>query len=389
MRAGLLYFCRMKPLPSSPDLLFCLAGDVRANSRAIRQLDALASAGLSVEAVGIADADSYVQRGPHQLIHYARPSGSGPAWFWRIHRIFQRHIARTAARHYHASDLFVLPALARHAGARRSTVSFDSRELYPHVGATAGKPWASLFWALIERTYIRRANAVFTVNDSIADILAEKYRIARPLVIPNIPTLSRPVNSTYLRTWTGAADDELILLLQGHLKPGRGCQIALEAIPLLQRARLVFLGEGPLRPDLESHAREAGLEGRVHFHDLVPPESLLDVTASADIGLCLIEPLSESLRLSLPNKLFEYLRAGIPVLASDLPEIARVIRRFDVGECAAPLTPEAVATAVRGIQSDPPRMDRWRKHTSAVFETFDPHRASEAFANRVLEIIDS
>src|SRR5690625_571949 len=97
------------------------------------------------------------------------------------------------ARLYHASDLFVLPALASAAEVHLGRLTFDSRELYPHVGATRGKPWASWFWGMIERRYIRRADRVFTVNDSIADRLAETYRIDRPVLCRTCRSQGDPV----------------------------------------------------------------------------------------------------------------------------------------------------------------------------------------------------
>lgn len=371
------------------DVLFCLTGDLRANSRAIRQLDALTNAGLRVEAVGLAH--EFVKEVPEpklELIHHPRPRGSGPTWFWKVHRVFREHARGTQSRLYHASDLFALPALAQRAAKYSGRLTFDSREIYPQVGATAGKPWASAFWALIERRYISRADAVFTVNESISDLLAERHAIERPIVVPNIPLPSPSGSSDYLRRWIGAADEEPILLLQGYLKPGRGCELILKVMPMVDGVHLVFLGEGPLRDGLRSEVRRLDLGGRVHFHDLVPPRDLLDITASADLGICLIEPLTESLRLSLPNKLFEYLRAGVPVLGSPLPEIEAVIRQFDVGIVAKELTPEAVAASVQEALSDRDRLAAWRERTASVFETFDPQKASDAFTSTILQLLD-
>lgn len=373
----------------APDILFCLTGDIDANSRALRQLDALVDAGMDVEAVGVAETARSEHRPGLRVIHYARPSGSGPAWFWKIHRLMRKHAQSVTARHFHASDLFVLPALTQRVSATKATLSFDSRELYPNVGATSGKPWASAVWAWIERRYIRRADTVFTVNDSIADILARKYGMPRPVVVANIPLKATPRDDGYLRKLTGARDDEVILLLQGHLKPGRGSELILEAMPHIERAHLVFLGEGPLRAKLEARSKALTLDDRVHFHDLVPPGHLLDTTASADLGICLIEPLTESLRLSLPNKLFEYLRAGIPVVASSLPEIERVVNGFRVGVCVPDLRPQAVATAISGAIENPDTIQHWRGNIPIVFETFNPRKASESFLNEILQLLQA
>ena len=134
-------------------------------------------------------------------------------------------------------------------------------------------------------------------------------------------------------------------------------------------------------------AGEAGLYERVHFHPAVPPGGLLDVTASADVGLCLIEPLTESLRLSLPNKLFEYLAAGIPVVGTRLPEIRRVIEEYDVGATVDDLRPESIAAALQRVIVSPDLLHRWSANIPMVFETFDPAAASDAFSSTISRLL--
>ena len=376
-------------IPDNPDVLFCLTGDVRTNSRALRQLDALHEQGLSVLAVGLASGASTEQLRPGvTAVHVQAPQGSGPRWFRKVHLLMKANVRGVRARLYHASDLFVLPALASAAEVHLGRLTFDSRELYPHVGATRGKPWASWFWGMIERRYIRRADRVFTVNDSIADRLAETYRIDRPVVVPNVPQPRRSGGaSTYLRDYFGIPDDTLLLLAQGYIKPGRGFEAAVRALKHVEGPHLVFLGDGPLRERLSSMAGEAGLYERVHFHPAVPPGDLLDVTASADVGLCLIEPLTESLRLSLPNKLFEYLAAGIPVVGTRLPEIRRVIEEYDVGATVDDLRPESIAAALQRVIVSPDLLHRWSANIPAVFETFDPAAASDAFSSTISRLL--
>ncbi|MFW5955107.1 MAG: glycosyltransferase [Rhodothermales bacterium] len=379
----------MPDASQNPDVLFCLTGDIRRNSRAIRQLRVLSENGLRVKAIGFADGESAETLASGvEAVHFAKPSGGGPRWFRDVHRIVRRHVLSSPARLFHASDLFVLPALA--AAARRfdAALSFDSRELYPHVGATAGKPWASAFWKVIERMYITKADVVFTVNDSIADLLARAYSIDRPLVVPNIPNKRAFRRSSNLRNWIGAKDHELIFLLQGYLKPGRGCKIAIRATAKVADARLIFVGDGALQPDLVRLANQLDIGNRVHFHPFVPPDQLVEVTSSADIGLCLIEPLTKSLELALPNKLFEYLAARLPVLGSDLPEIARVIREFDVGLVCTPAADD-VAAGMCDIMSKRARIDEWSDNTDRVFETFSPEKASDAFFKGILQALAS
>jgi glycosyltransferase involved in cell wall biosynthesis len=369
------------------DIAFSLTGDVRRNSRAMRQLRAMTHEGYRVVALGMAATAPQEEVDGVQLCYIARPCGSGPLWFFNVHRQFSRLLATIDARLYHASDLFVLPASAVAARPRGRSYTYDSRELYPHVGATAGKPWASAFWAAVERKYIRSAHHVYTVCDSIADRLSESYQISRPSVVRNVPEHDRPQASSYLSDHFGIPEEATIALHQGYLKPARGCEILLEAAAPLPDVHVVFLGDGPIRRQLQDRATALGLDTRTHFHPFVPPEELLPVTSSADVGVCLIEPATESLRLSLPNKLFEYIWAGLPVLASDLPEISRVVRSFDVGLTVDPASSVAVTEALRTLSMSPDLRRQLSSRTSDVMETYCWERASDVFMSPIRDIL--
>ena len=359
-----------------PDVAFGLTGDVRQNSRALRQLRALQALGCTVEVITFGPPGETIGEGLRLRV-LPKPLGGGPRFFARVHRLFRQEALRTPARVYHASDLFTLPAM--HAAARQhgGRLVYDARELYPHVGATAGRPWARLFWYLVEGLYIRRADAVLTVNESIAGRLARVYRIARPAVIPNTPPTQPVARTNWLREQTGLSEKAVVVLYQGYLKKGRGCERLVEAMPDVEGAALVFLGEGPLQPVLEAHVRRLGLEQRVRFLPMVPPDELLRATASADVGACLIEGITLSLRLALPNKLFEYLMAGLPVLASDLPELRRVVAGYDVGLLVDWQDQAALVRALRDMVEHPERRARWASHAPRVLETFNWEAASE------------
>jgi glycosyltransferase involved in cell wall biosynthesis len=151
----------------------------------------------------------------------------------------------------------------------------------------------------------------------------------------------------------------------------------------------VFLGDGPLRASLQVLAASLDIQDRVHFLDPVPPDQLLDYTASATVGVTLLEDTCLNHRLALPNKLFEYLMAGIPVLASDLPELNKVVSQFDVGRLAAPGCADQVGERLREMISAPDQLSTWRSNTRRVFETINWETASERFLNVFRRLRDS
>jgi len=261
----------------------------------------------------------------------------------------------------HANDLDTLvPAhrLARRAGAR---LLYDSHELYVDCvfqffpserrglkGAAFRlmEAWLVTRGEALERRLITKADAVITVSDGLAGILRDRYRIPLPTVIRNYPAWREMDRTDRLRRFTKAGPGDRVLLHLGVMTHGNGVEMLVRTMSFLpDRFKLVFVGWGWLLPELRRLAGSLGLTERVHFHPAVPSEEVLDVAASADIGLIGTEDLSLKQRYSLPNKLFQYLIAGIPMVATNMPEHVAVMSDQQVGRICEP-EPRAVATAV-------------------------------------------
>ena len=372
----------MPASPPLPDVVFALLGDVRGSSRALRQLRALQASGLTADVLSLGPPGPPDALGPGlRLRVLPTPVGRGPAFFWRAHRHFREAAHAHPARLYLASDLHVLPALADAARRHRARLVFDSRELYAHLDASAGRPWVSAMWQAVEHRHIGRADAVLTVNDAIADRLAERYGIARPAVLVNTPPRQAVARTDRLRSALGVPPGVPLVLYQGGLRAGRGLPQLLAAVARTPDVHLAVIGDGPLEAALRAAA--APLGARVRFGGFIAPDDLLALTAGADAGALLIEPLTESLRLALPNKLFEYLMAGVPVLASPIPEVRRIVERYDVGVVADPDDPAALDGALARVLRDEAARARWRANAPAVLDAF----AWEASAARFVAIL--
>ncbi|MEM6785151.1 MAG: glycosyltransferase family 4 protein [Bacteroidota bacterium] len=371
------------PPLSHRTVAFAYVGDVTGSSRALRQLIALTEAGATVEVLAFETSRTGVLPDGVVLRAVPRPTGGGPRFFWQAHRHFVSAARDLAADQsvdlWHASDLYTLPAMARAARRTGRPIVFDSRELYAHLDATEDAPLKRWLWRTVEARHIRRADLVLTVNGAIADRLAAAYGIARPMVQHNLPRLSTVPRTTALRDTLGIPAAVPILLYQGLLRVGRGLPQTLDALRDVPDVALVVIGEGPF--EAEARRLAAPVRDRVHFVPFTPPDELPTLTASADVGLVLIEPRTESLRLSLPNKLFEYLAAGLPVVASDLPELGRVVRDYGVGLAVDVNDRPALVDALRRVAHDAALRRDALDSIPQVFDEFNAERENAAFVD--------
>ena len=140
------------------------------------------------------------------------------------------------------------------------------------------------------------------------------------------------------------------MLYQGGLAPDRGIEELIAALDeLTGNIHLCLLGYGPLEAAFADEARRDAHRGRLHVLPAVPPTELLDWVASADIVAMPIQPSTLNHRLTTPNKLFEAMAAGVPVVASDLPGMAPIVAETGCGIVCDPTDPASIAAAIRSI----------------------------------------
>jgi glycosyltransferase involved in cell wall biosynthesis len=223
---------------------------------------------------------------------------------------------------------------------------YDTHELETETNGLGGMRRAAS--KLVERVLYRYVDETIVVSDSIADWYQDAYNGRRPEVVLNCPPRSQPRTSDRLREALSMPDDAMIFLYQGILAPGRGIELLLNAFAQLgdPRKLLVFLGMGSLESRIVECSRR---HSNVMFHPAVPPDRLAEFSASADVGLCLIEGSSLSYRYCMPNKLFEYLAAGVPPVVSNLPEIRRAVEGSGAGWVLGEWSVEALRALVNSI----------------------------------------
>jgi glycosyltransferase involved in cell wall biosynthesis len=252
-----------------------------------------------------------------------------------------------------------------------SRLVYDSHELWAdRNGRWEWRPWLLACEAL----FVRAADEVLTSSPGYAEVLVDRYRIPRPSVVRNIPEShndsERPQGSAsphvierpdaHEPPYVGAfawPSPPLVVYI-GGLMPGRGLEQMIDALPLIPAARLRAVGPGAprYRASLLTRAKNVGVADRLELRDPVPPAEVGRALAGAAAGLCLIQPICRSYELCLPNKLFEYAAAGVPVLASDLPVLGALVRHEGFGALAPATDPQGIAASLERLLEP----DGWR-----------------------------
>ncbi|MEI6766340.1 MAG: glycosyltransferase [Bacteroidota bacterium] len=244
---------------------------------------------------------------------------------------------------------------------RRKPLMYDSHEYFTGVPELEGRPFVRKTWKTIEKFIFPKLKEIITVNDSIAALYKQEYG-KDLIVVRNMPAY-RELVITKTKEELGLPTDKKIVLLQGAgINVHRGSEEAVEAIKFVENAVLVIMGSGDVIDILKKRAAEPDLEGKVIFIPKQPIDRLFEYTVHADIGLTLDKDTNINYRYSLPNKVFDYIQAGVPVLASPLVEIKKIIDKYQTGCTIDNHEPQHIAQKITYMLSDPERIAEWKKN---------------------------
>lgn len=354
-----------RPIRVCQHVLRAAYNDVRSN----RTASALAEAGFTTTLI---DVDSEPPPSheeaidgihlEHLVIRNWFTSRRFQPWFFLVaFRVFILSIIRlfqSQADIYHAHDLTALPACYIVAKLRRKPLIFETYEL--HLPAPDS---GIVFWRLLGGPIMRllaillpRCQGVIAASPLYAQEFSRRYHLPEVVTIRNMLAYRAVEKNDRLRQYLGLGSQARIVLYQGHIQDDRGLELLVKAAPFLAMDTvIVMMGKdyGTTRAELEALITRDGVANRVKIIPPVPYEELLDWTASADIGLTIFPPdYSLSIRMTQPNKLFEYLMAGVPVLSTQLEAIVEVLETYDVGQVVTSIEPEAIGRAINAMLAD-------------------------------------
>jgi len=251
-------------------------------------------------------------------------------------------------------------------------IVYDSHEYFTETPELVHRKFVQGVWKFIERSIFPGLKDIITVNESIAELFKSEYGVEVQVIrnIPPSPNLTQLKNRREL----GLPEDKPVILLQGAgINIQRGAEELVEAMQWVDDALLLIIGGGDVIEVLKQMRVELKLENRILFLPKMPYAQLIHYTATADLGLTLDKDTNINYRYSLPNKLFDYIHAGTPVLASPLLEVKKIVERYGVGELIQNHDPHQLADKINTILRDRANLAIYRENCfkAAKFLTWE------------------
>jgi glycosyltransferase involved in cell wall biosynthesis len=337
-----------------------VSNDLQHDQRVAKVCGTLLEMGFRITLVGRLLPGSKSFERPYEIRRFRLPFRTGALFYvaLNVRLFFYLLFKRTDI--ILANDLdTLLPAflIARMKG---KELVYDSHEYFTEAEGLTNRPFPKKIWLSIEGFIFPKLQHVITVNETIAGIYRALYHV--PVhVVRNVPML-RKEHVQARREEFGLPIDKRIILLQGaYIDPDRGGMELAQSMEFLDGALLLIIGSGRDLENIKRVVAERKLNDRVKFIAKLPFAELQRYTAIADVGVSLDKPLHLNYAYSLPNKLFDYIHAGLPVLVSDLPELRSVVDTYKIGKVVSRVEPREIASALHQM-FESGELQTWRSN---------------------------
>jgi glycosyltransferase involved in cell wall biosynthesis len=343
------------PMGNQQKIIVTVSNDLSTDQRVRKMCNSLLKKGYEIELLGRVQKKSLPIDRPYKVKRFKLFFNKGALFYANLNiRLFFYLLFHRFDR-IHANDLdTLLPALIISKFKGKKLV-YDSHEIFTEVPEIQGR-WVKKIWQWIENFSFHRLNNIITVNQSIADFYEKKFG-KEIQVIRNIPE-ARTLDLNKDRTSLSLPENPYIVISQGSgINIDRGNEELLESIKLLDDVLLLFVGSGDAIPRLKELSKTLDIQSKVRFIDRMPYEKMINYTACADLGISFDKASNLNYLYSLPNKIFDYISAGTPILASNLPEVSNIINTYGVGLLIENITAKEIANGITEMRSK--KADYW------------------------------
>ena len=251
-----------------------------------------------------------------------------------------------------SNDLDTLTANFLASKLKNKPLVYDSHEYFTEVPELINRPRVKRFWEWLEEKMIPNVSQAYTVCNSIAQTYTKKYGV-KFKVVRNVPKATTT-------NFDKKENTNKVILYQGAVNIGRGLRQAILSMHHIDNAKLIIAGDGDIKAELEQLVKDKNLTSKIEFTGRLPIEELTQLTPQADIGLSIEEDLGLNYRYALPNKLFDYIQAQVPVLVSNLPEMKAIVEKYQIGEITESIEPKALAERITESLSNQKKREAWK-----------------------------
>ncbi|HRS53208.1 MAG TPA: glycosyltransferase [Bacteroidales bacterium] len=343
-------------------IIVSVTNDLVTDQRVARSCYTLSEMGFNVLLVGRKLKSSLkLPTTPYKCLRMKLLFNKGPLFYAEYNiRLFLLLIVKKADILL-ANDLDTLLACFCVHKLKKIPLVYDAHEYFTGVPELINRPRIRAIWKKIEKMIIPKLKDIITVNNSIAVLYKEEYKV-NVSVIRNVPFVKK-IPENISRKKLNLPEDKKILILQGSgININRGAEEAVLAMNYIDNSILLIIGGGDVIPVLKKIVLENNLNDKVIFIPKLLPDDLMEYTCLSDIGLTLDKDTNINYRYSLPNKLFDYIHANIPILASRLPEVENVINIYNIGTFIDNHNPEHIADKIKFIFANENLIKEWKKN---------------------------
>ena len=308
-------------------------GNIDYDTRCLNLFNSLEQKGYNVNFIGFdwLTENFSTQKGKKTIYKLNKGFLSLTYYFNFIYKL-KWNLFRSKASLFFAEDIYTLPFVVIFARMKKAKVLYDSRELFGHLAGLKNKKIIQQILGWIENKFIAKVDYVIVTGTMDEEYIMDEYGLENTIVLRNLPVYRKPEKKINLKEKLFIRADKKILIYQGVILQGRGLHPIFNVLKELPNCVLVILGSGEFEEYYKDLADKMNLHSQVFFLGKVSQNELLNYTAAADVGLSLIENISLSYNYALPNKLFEYIMAEIPVIVSKLPQMMEIVMDYNVGE---------------------------------------------------------
>ena len=342
-------------------IVVLVSNDLSTDQRVRKMCNSLIKLGYEIELTGRELPDSKPLNRPYKTKRFKLWFNKGGLFYANLNIRLFFYLLFSKYDRIQANDLDTLLPAYLISKLRNKPLVYDTHEIFTEVPEIQGR-WVKKVWVLLENTLFPKVKYIITVNQSIADFYQQKFNRNDIMVIRNIPE-KKSVLKTQSRIDLNLPADRFIMIVQGSgINVDRGIEEVVLSLKNLDHILLLIVGGGDAIPRLEEMVSQDQLHEKVIFVPRLPYEQMMQYTMNSDLGISVDKPTSLNYEFSLPNKIFDYISADIPLLVSNLVEVSAVVNKYKIGRIIEKVEPMEIADAVKEFQGNSDSSDQLKEN---------------------------